>query len=115
MHAHVALSALILGLAATASAQRLRGRAFLQPLDDDPAPLPSNSGFATASHRRALKKTSADIQQKVVAALRSSVASSSSSPKLATAQGLTKAAIQADGALSLHQSHVTTPLPILPS
>ena len=100
MHAHVALSALILGLAATASAQRLRGRVFMEPSDASPAPrTPQISGFDPASHRRSLRDAS-DVQQKVVAALRASAAKSSN------AQALADAAIRSDGALRLLTHHL---------
>ena len=118
MHAHVALSAaLILGLAATASAQRLRGRANVELLGRSPGPLPSVSGFEQASHRRSLRDTS-EIQQKVVAALRNSVAKGSN-PQLAAAQALADAAIRSDGALTMHRCRVTSlkpsgPLPAVP-
>ncbi len=102
MHAHVALSAaLILGFAATASAQRLRGRANVELVGGSQGPFPSVSGFESASHRRSLRDTS-EIQQKVVAALRNSVARSSN-PQLQAAQALADAAIRSDGALLMHR------------
>ena len=98
MSTYVALSAVILSLMATATAQRLHPRALLSDLDVGRAPLPRDSGFRTASHRRALKRVSSDVQQKVIAALKASAAASSD-PKLAAAQALVDAAEKADGEL----------------
>ena len=56
MPTYVAVSAMILSFAVTATAQRAHPRAFLSDLDDDPAPLSRDSGFRTASHRRAPQK-----------------------------------------------------------
>jgi hypothetical protein len=97
MPTYVALSAVILSLMATASAQRLHPRALLSDLDVGRAPLPGNSGFRTAAHRRALKTASSDVQQKVVAALKASTVAGSNPQS--SAQALVDAAHKADGEL----------------